>query len=391
MGSKSENTSHGFTKSATVGSEPASTEQQRGKRGDDMEEFDITVPLQSETLKDSELNSLFPKKILKYIFSLLPPPDLKAAVLVCRLWSEVGQAPELWNWAAFDVWHACESMIERIQHPRMKEVNLMRIEVCNTNLSCDFMVALAMHPGLRSVHVSHRPCPCANLDDPDLLSYLSYCYHCMCWEKIFSNVPPALFGQAFSNIQEISLESAGLSVDQLNMFCAVIASQQTTKKYLDLIDNRLWDVQPLLLAQAVTKFRHVLLSRIERCASNFVAHGVALFNALGESSSCTMDLNLSGFDLSGVGPDVMAKQIVKLLQFHMFHVPGLTSEQKSAISTAVSDDNCNPSYLKMSLAQLHYVRQFESLCDEIERESSYFTRWRCSMLKERFIPLCFKT
>ena len=105
----------------------------------------------------------------------------------------------------------------------------MRIEVCNTNLSSDFMVALSMHPGLRSVHVSHCPCPCANLDDPDLLSYLSYCYHCMCWGKIFSNVPPALFGEAFSNIQEISLESAGLSVDQLNMFCAVIASQATTK------------------------------------------------------------------------------------------------------------------------------------------------------------------
>ena len=33
------------------------------KRGDDMEESDITAPLQSETLEDSELNSLFPKKI----------------------------------------------------------------------------------------------------------------------------------------------------------------------------------------------------------------------------------------------------------------------------------------------------------------------------------------
>ena len=103
-----------------------------------------------------------------------------------------------------------------------------------------------------------------------------------------------------------------------------------------------------------------------------------------------MDLNLSGFDLSGVDPDVMAKQIVKLVVFFCYF-PGLTSEQKSAISTAVSDDNCNPSYLEMSLAQLHHVRQFESVCDEIERGSSYFTRWRCSMLKERFIPLCFKT
>ena len=121
MGSKSKNTSHGFTKSATVGSEPASTEQQRGKRGDDMEESDITAPLQSETLKDSELNSLFPKKILKYIFSLLPPPDLKAAVLVCRLWAEVGQAPDLWTWAAFKVCQEnMESMPERLQQPRRR-------------------------------------------------------------------------------------------------------------------------------------------------------------------------------------------------------------------------------------------------------------------------------
>ena len=345
--------------------------RQQEQRGDDMD--------------DSDINVLLPNEILSYI-SLLPPPDLKAAVMVCKLWAEVGQAPELWTWVNFKVCQdSVESMPERIQRPRMKEVNLMRIEVCNTNLSCDFMVALAMHPGLRSVHVSHRPCPCSKIDDPD-----HYCYHCMCWENIFSNVPPALFGQAFSNIQEISVESAGLSVDQLNMFCAVIASQATTKKYLDLIDNRLWDVQPLLLAQAVTKFRHVFLRRTERCASNFVAHGVALFNALGESSSCTMDLNLSGFDLSGVDPDVMAKQIVKLVVFFCYF-PGLTSEQKSAISTAVSDDNCNPSYLEMSLAQLHYVRQFESVCDEIERGSSYFTRWRCSMLKERFIPLCYKT
>ena len=180
-------------------------------------------------------------------------------------------------------------------------------------------------------------------------------------------------------------------MDQLNTFCTVIASDATTKEYLELDDNRLWDVQPSLLAQAVIKFRLVILDRgWKRCAKNFVAHGVALFNALGESSSCTMDLNLSGFDLSGVDPDVMAKQIVKLVVFFCYF-PGLTSEQKSAISTAVSDDNCNPSYLEMSLAQLQYVRQFESVCDEIERESSYFTRWRCSMLKERFIPLCFKT
>ena len=40
--SKSEETSHGFTKSATVAGETTSTEQQRGNREEQMEESDTT-------------------------------------------------------------------------------------------------------------------------------------------------------------------------------------------------------------------------------------------------------------------------------------------------------------------------------------------------------------
>ena len=69
---------------------------------------------------------------------------------------------------------------KRIQRPRMKEVNLMRIEACYTSVSINFMVAVAMHSGLRTVLVSnHYQYPCA----------LDHCsYHCVWWEKIFSNV-----------------------------------------------------------------------------------------------------------------------------------------------------------------------------------------------------------
>ena len=90
--------------------------RQQEQRGDDMD--------------DSDINVLLPNEILSYI-SLLPPPDLKAAVMVCKLWAEVGQAPELWTWVTFKVCQdSVESMPERIQRPRMKEVNLMRIEAC---------------------------------------------------------------------------------------------------------------------------------------------------------------------------------------------------------------------------------------------------------------------
>ena len=300
--------------------------RQQEQRGDDMD--------------DSDINVLLPNEILSYI-SLLPPPDLKAAVMVCKLWAEVGQAPELWTWVNFKVCQdSVESMPERIQRPRMKEVNLMRIEACYTSVSINFMVAVAMHSGLGTVLVSnHYQYPCA----------LDHCsYHCVWWEKIFSNVPPALFGQAFSNLQKIRLEGAGLSVDQLNTFCTVIASDATTKEYLELDDNRLWDVQPSLLAQAVIKFRLVILDRgWKRCAKNFVAHGVALFNALGESSSCTSHLSLTGFDLSGVDPGVMAKQVLKLRVCYL-NTAGLTTEQSSAITNAVTDDNSNLYHLKIN-------------------------------------------
>ena len=225
---------------------------------------------------------------------------------------------------------------------------------CNTTVSNDFMVALSRHSGLRAVIVIHRPCP----------HVLEHCPH-HCWETNFSNVPLVLFGQAFINLQDIYLVGAGLSVDQFNTFFAMIASEATTKKQLGITDNRLWDVEPLLLAQAVIKFRLVELDRMKLCATNSDPHAVALFNALGESSSCTTCLDLTGFDLSGVDPDVLAKQIVKMISC-CFNYPGLTPEQSSAITTAVSNGNSNPYQLEINtvsntVTELFYIDDIREL------------------------------
>jgi len=37
------------------------------------------------------------------IFSLLPPADLKTAVLVCKQWMVVGETPQLWSWVVVNV------------------------------------------------------------------------------------------------------------------------------------------------------------------------------------------------------------------------------------------------------------------------------------------------
>ena len=49
----------------------------------------------TSNLGSEQINSLLPPELLHQILVLLAPWDLKAAVLVCRLWREV---PGLWAW-----------------------------------------------------------------------------------------------------------------------------------------------------------------------------------------------------------------------------------------------------------------------------------------------------
>jgi hypothetical protein len=44
-----------------------------------------------------------PAEMLERVFRLLPPRDLKAVVLVCRWWREVGEKPGLWAWVRLTV------------------------------------------------------------------------------------------------------------------------------------------------------------------------------------------------------------------------------------------------------------------------------------------------
>ena len=46
-----------------------------------------------------EINAILPEEVLLKIFSFLSPSDLKASMLVCKLWTQVGQVPSLWRWA----------------------------------------------------------------------------------------------------------------------------------------------------------------------------------------------------------------------------------------------------------------------------------------------------
>ena len=57
----------------------------------------------NSTPGDSNEISQLPEAVLKKIFRLLAPRDLRTVVLVCRRWREVGEAPRLWPWVTVTV------------------------------------------------------------------------------------------------------------------------------------------------------------------------------------------------------------------------------------------------------------------------------------------------
>ena len=59
----------------------------------------LTRPLLPRNL----INKTLPAEMLQKILQLLPPRDLKMAVLVCKWWRDVGEDPVLWSWAMVTV------------------------------------------------------------------------------------------------------------------------------------------------------------------------------------------------------------------------------------------------------------------------------------------------
>ena len=57
----------------------------------------ICLVAREETMKVSTINRVLGQRagVLRLVFGLLPPRDLKNVVLVCQLWREVGEEPGL--------------------------------------------------------------------------------------------------------------------------------------------------------------------------------------------------------------------------------------------------------------------------------------------------------
>ena len=289
-----------------------------------------------------EISSSLPEEMLRMIFSYLPPEDLKAVVLVCKLWSRVGQAPGLWSWVTFHAWNN-EAVLEQMRLPRLQKVS--RLNITAQNVSEELMEAVAMHPGLKKVETYGQ-----------IFRGLKRVETECRWTNL-SSVRPELLARTFGKMEDLNLGGTKLTVDQLNCLFASLASgkQSSQKGKLDLSENSSLcedGIEPSLLAAASVRFKIVSLYNWGGASQQ--SWSIALFDALGSSFSCVQHLDFGGIDLSAVDTEVLTTAVSKM-HFVRLRCVNLTPRQATELFTAIGEDGSKLRVLDLNANDLSSV------------------------------------
>ena len=180
-----------------------------------------------------EINAVLTEEVLLKIFSFLSPSDLKASMLVCKLWTQVGQAPSLWRWATLT---ADETFLPaKLNLTRLRYVSELQIKA-GVVVTPELMQAITEHCGLRKVEFG---------SGEDL-----------------SNVSPELFSKTLINLEKVIISGTHLTTEQQNALFIRMRSEENRRiKNLLLSKVDLTSVEPSLLAQAVENVETVALIR----------------------------------------------------------------------------------------------------------------------------------
>jgi len=318
--------------------------------------------LQKRTVKDrmagkrrinsqKHINRLLPAEMLERVFHLLPPRDLKAVVLVCRWWREVGEAPALWVWVYIVVTE--DNMSEVLDSRRLQAVR--RVEV--REVSEELLQAVVRHPGLKEMVVVNSN---LSLVDPELLAqavtqleevgfgdtWLGYTQStpqqvtAICtairgnsqlkrlklWDNKLSSVNSDILAQAVTQLEEVVLRDTHLTTQQVTTICTAMTGNSKLKK-LNLSQNNLSSVDANILAKAVTQLEEVGIG-----FTHLTPHQVgAILTAL-DTSGHIKKLWISHSNLSSVDPDMLARVVNKLKIVDIYNTR-LTRQQRTKILT----------------------------------------------------------
>ena len=140
-------------------------------------------------------------------------------MLVCKLWTQVGQAPSLWRWATLTADET--SLPAQLNLARLRYVSELQIKA-GVDVTPELMQAINKHYGLRRVEFGSK--------------------------EDLSNVSPELFTKTHNNLQEVIMAETHLTTEEPNTLCMMMNSYMKTL-VLSKID--LTSVEPSLLPDPV--------------------------------------------------------------------------------------------------------------------------------------------
>ena len=110
-----------------------------------------------------------PAEVLEHVFSQLEPSNLKTAVLVCKRWKDIGEAPKLWTWVYHWVNRGNLANMPRIlASKRLRALKAIAVR----SFSEELLMAIIKHPSIQELDLTDADWSLSTIE-PELLVSLT--------------------------------------------------------------------------------------------------------------------------------------------------------------------------------------------------------------------------
>jgi len=307
------------------------------------------------------------------ILRLLPPVDLKMAVLVCSLWRRRGEDPSLWKWCRVLVLNRAninDLSIKRLLYVQGIHINsfynwqdadwqemfqaMMRLPRLKRIGGLARVDLSSVEPGLfgrmlsRLVFVDLSKTIITNAQKEEF--FIAMSKNSRLKEIYFFNlasVEPELFGRVVSRLEGVNLMDSEITKDQVLALFEEM-SQNSQLKKMGMADNILSFVDPELFGRVVSRLEHVDLSMtgLDNDQVQELFRAMSLDNQL-------KSLDLTLVDLSSVEPALFGRMVTRLESVILSYT-SLTNSHVLALFSAMSQ-NCQLKKLTLQTNNLSSV------------------------------------
>ena len=235
----------------------------------------------------SDYEALNNPLVLEKVFDYLPPSEVRNSFLVSRYWNHLLSVPKFWSWARLRITR--ERFDEMIESGILTRISMLEVS-CLPSAQLNKLyiwLAEAEDCHVKSLRVSG-----------DL-----------------SSLPAVTLSLAVARMEHLTFDRAVASINQLDKIFSLLSQweklnlKSLTIEWSDSTTPFLRSLAPDLLTPALLRLEEVNLWG-DCLAPHQVRH---LLSFIADSEDLRLKrLNLSGNDISSIGPDLLAKSVVRL-------------------------------------------------------------------------------